>query len=114
MTDARAPIMEIDLHAYADGRLPRTRRLEVEAWLAERPEQLERVKAWIRDNEALRAKLDPIAHEPIPLRIPSRRPARRRWTAFATAAAIAVASIALGWFARGTLDAAYGPLAGAG
>jgi len=111
MTDAHAPITEIDLHAYADGRLPQARRLEVEAWLAERPEQHERVRAWIRDNEALRARLDPIAHEPIPLRIPARRPARRRWPPLAAAASIALASLAVGWFARSALDATQATVA---
>lgn len=104
MSESRSPITEADLHAYADGRLSATRRMEVEAWMAERPEQQARVNAWMADNEALRARLGPVAQEPIPLRIPTRRPAQAPWRALAAAASIALVSAGLGWFARGTLD----------
>ena len=54
MTKDRSPIIEADLHAYADGQLPEARRLEVEAYLAARPEDQARVQDWMRNNKALR------------------------------------------------------------
>lgn len=104
MSDTRMPITEADLHAYADGLLPEVRRLQVEAYLAGRLEDQARVKAWMRDNEALRARLDPILHEPIPVRIPTRRSVTLPWRQFAAAASIAAVSAGMGWFMRGASD----------
>ncbi len=39
------PVTETDLQAYADGRLPQERQKVVEAWLAARPEESERIAA---------------------------------------------------------------------
>ncbi|MCL6708190.1 anti-sigma factor [Pseudomonas sp. R2.Fl] len=55
MTDTRKPIEESDLHAYVDGRLDETRRAEVEAWLANRPEDAARVADWQAQNAGIRA-----------------------------------------------------------
>lgn len=104
MTADRAPITEADLHAYADGQLPEARRLEVEAYLAARPDDQARIHAWIKDSEALRDLLAPVLAEPIPVRMPTapgRRPAR--WRQFAVAASIAAFGASLGWFGRGAL-----------
>jgi anti-sigma factor RsiW len=111
MSEARGPITEADLHGFADDRLAPSRRLEVEAWIAERPDQQERVNAWMRDNALLRARLDPIAQEPIPLRLPTHRPAQMPWRTFAVAASVAIVSALLGWFARDFLDAPAGAMA---
>jgi len=54
MSDSRIPTTEADLHAYADGQLAEPRRLQVEAYLAGRPEDAARVKAWMQDNERSR------------------------------------------------------------
>lgn len=102
MTKDRTPITEADLHAYTDGQLPEARRLEVEAYLAARPEDQARVQAWMRDNEVLRDLLAPVLAEPIPVRIPtvpSRQPGL--WSRFAIAASIAIMSASLGWLGRG-------------
>ena len=40
---SEAPITESELQAYADGRLDAKRRMAVEAWLATRPEEAERI-----------------------------------------------------------------------
>ncbi|MGH9576457.1 MAG: anti-sigma factor family protein [Terriglobales bacterium] len=102
MTNDRTPITEADLHAYADGQLSEARRLEVEAYLATRPDDQARVHAWIKDNVALRDLFAPVLAEPIPVRIPvapSRQPGF--WSRFAIAASIAVFSATLGWLGRG-------------
>lgn len=114
MSDSRIPTTEADLHAYADGQLAEPRRLQVEAYLAGRPEDAARVKAWMQDNEALRASLDPIIHEPIPVGIATRRGPSIPWRQFAAAASIAAASAGLGWVARDVLDARGGPRVASG
>src|SRR4029077_19767401 len=42
------PVTEAELQAYADGRLPAERYKAVEAWLATRPEESERIAAYRR------------------------------------------------------------------
>jgi anti-sigma factor RsiW len=61
-------ITEADLQAYADGRLADERRAEVDAWLAARPDEAERLAAYRRLSEALRAAYDPMLVEPVPAR----------------------------------------------
>ena len=107
-TPVRTPVTEADLHAYADAQLSETRRMQVEAFLAARPQDAARVQAWMADNRALRALLDPVLREPIPVRI-AVAPARSMmpWRQFALAASIAFVSAGtawLGWTARGALD----------
>lgn len=105
MSTDRSPITEADLHAYADGQLPEARRLEVEAYLAGRPDEQAYVQAWLRDNEALRKLLAPMLAEPVPVRIPTAPPRRAApWRQFAVAASIAVFSASLGWLGRAALD----------
>ena len=48
-------ITESELQAYADGRLDSERRLAVEAWIAARPEEAERIADYRRLSEALHA-----------------------------------------------------------
>jgi anti-sigma factor RsiW len=87
-------VTEADLQAYADGRLGAERSAEVESWLAARPEDAERLAAYRRLGEALRAAYDPVLAEPVPQQLEgalTRRPRARR-----------IASIA-GWIALGAL-----------
>ena len=49
------PVSSDDLHAYADGQLPSELREHVEAYLANNPELSAEVKAWISQNELIRA-----------------------------------------------------------
>lgn len=104
MSDTRIPTTEADLHAYADGLLPEARRLQVAAYLAGRPEDDARVKAWMSDNAALRARFDPILQEPVPVRIPTRRGATLPWRQLAAAASIAALGAGIGWFVRGATE----------
>jgi anti-sigma factor RsiW len=77
-----APIVsEAELQAYADGRLPEARRAAVEAWLAEHPEESERIAAYRRLGEEVRAAYDGMLSEPVPEHLHSaavrRAPVRR-------------------------------------
>jgi anti-sigma factor RsiW len=58
-----APVSESDVQALVDGRLAPARAAEVEAWLADRPEEAARVAALRQDRDALRAAYGPIAAE---------------------------------------------------
>lgn len=49
------PVSSDDLHAYVDGQLPVELREHVEVYLANNPELSEEVKAWISQNERIRA-----------------------------------------------------------
>jgi anti-sigma factor RsiW len=72
------PITEADLNAYVDRQAAGERCAEVEAWLASRPEEAERVADYRRLNEELRAAFDPVLDEPVPRGL--ERTARRRWS----------------------------------
>jgi len=99
------PITEADLHAYADGRLAPARRAEIEAWLATRPEDAERV-AHYRDSAAqLKARYEGVLSEPVPPRLERAASGRpRRWLEGASRAV----AFAAGWTVFG---AALGALA---
>lgn len=99
------PITEADLHAYVDDRLIETRRADVERYLDERPGERARVLAWREQNEALRAMLDPIVDEAVPVRLPlAPRSHRWVWQRYAVAASIAFVSVLSGWLLRGAFD----------
>jgi anti-sigma factor RsiW len=65
-----APITEADLHAYVDQQLTAARRVDIEQFLASRPDERQRVLEWQRQNQLLKALLDPVVREPLPLRLP--------------------------------------------
>src|SRR5918998_1132286 len=88
---SEAPITETELQAYADGCLEPERRAAVEAWLAARPEEAERIADYRRLGEAMRAAYDPVLAQPVPQRFI--RP-RRPWKRYAVAA---------GWMALGIM-----------
>jgi anti-sigma factor RsiW len=89
-------ITEADLHAYVDGRLAASRRTEVESWLAARPEEAERIAAYRRLGEELRARYEPVLAEPIPPKLMRASQTRPRWRAAALAAACAGIGLAVG------------------
>ena len=91
---SRPQITESELHAYLDGELAQPRRDEVEALVALQQEDAERVAAYARLNEALRARYDPILDEPVPEHLA--KPRARKWRVMRYAAAI-------GWLALGGL-----------
>ena len=89
------PVTEADLQAYVDDRLPASRVAEVDAWLAERPEEAARVAAYREQNAMLHALFDPVLAEPVPERLLPRN-RKRAWPALRQAAAV-------GWLAIGGL-----------
>jgi len=110
-----APILESDLHAYADRQLAPAQVAAVEAALAREPALAARVAGIREQNAALRDALDPLLAEPIPQRLldaacpPAdavlvRGDGVRRWRVplFAAAATL-VLGVAIGWFGRDAL-----------
>src|SRR4051812_34724036 len=63
------PISEADVQAYVDGRLPDERRSAVEAWLAARPEESERIAAYRRLAHEVRSAYETTLAEPVPPRL---------------------------------------------
>jgi anti-sigma factor RsiW len=101
------PVSEIELHAYADRQLTAERAAEVEAWLAGRPDEAARVRAWADQKHALRGLFDPVLEESVPSALA--RAARRRpsWPHWRLAAGVALTVVAggSGWMLRGAQDA---------
>jgi len=95
-------ITESDLHAYVDVRLSASDRAEVDAYLADHPEDAERVKAWREQSSALRALYDPILDEQVPAELAA-IPPRPAWHRYALAASFFVVGIAMGWIAKTAL-----------
>ena len=102
MNSQKAPIAEIDLHAYVDSRLSEERRAEVEAFLTASPQEAERVRAYQEQNETLHALFDSALAEPIPLKWQS---PGRHWNFLLRPVAAALVWIVvgglLGWVLRG-------------
>lgn len=64
-----APPIDTLLNAWLDDELDAEKRIEVEAWLRDHPEEAARVRLWAADGEALRARLDGVLAEPVPQRL---------------------------------------------
>jgi len=98
------PITEADLQAYADGRLPEGRREAIEAWLATRPDEAERIAAYRRLANEVRTAYDSMIAEPVPERLARAAAPRipiRRIAAIAAWIALGIAVGApLGWQVR--------------
>ena len=109
MTESNMPVTEDELHAYVDNELPAERRQDVEAWLSAHPDDAERVQAWRAMAEALHARYDGVADEPIPKRLEieqlTQRP--RQWVMGAIAASFLafLAGGGAGWLAHGAAAA---------
>lgn len=100
------PVTEADLHSYVDGFLPQSRRGEIDAYLASRPAEAERVNAYREQTAALRALFNPVLDEPVPVRlsaVPRARswPLQRQLQRYAAGLAIAFVSAAAGWMLHG-------------
>lgn len=104
-------ITESELQAYADGRLDLARSAAVEAWLAARPDQAERVAEYRRIAEELRAAYDPVLQEPVPERLPQALSPRARWPRYAAVAGWMALGIAIGGVAGWQLNEARPPAA---
>ena len=89
-------ITDSELQAYADGRLGGERSRAVEAWLAARPDDAERIAAYRRLGEELRRAYDPVLDEPLPDWLGGARAPRPRWHGFARVAGWVALGIVLG------------------
>lgn len=99
------PVTESDLHAYVDGLLSPSRSAEIEAYLAARPAEAERLQIYRRQKDELRALFNPVMDEPIPASIPA-QPPYRAWSVqrFAAGVAIALVSGTAGWLLHGKME----------
>jgi anti-sigma factor RsiW len=111
---SETPITEADLQAYADGRLDESRRLAVEAWVAARPEEVERIADYRRLADALRGAYDPVLAEPLPERLSQALRPARQFRRYAAVAAWLVLGIAVGLVAGWQLHDSRSPAAPVG
>ncbi len=96
------PVTEADLQAFVDGRLPQSRRAEIEGFLAARPEEAARLTAYRAQGEQLRAAFASVLDEPIPERVTrSLHPRRMRALRMAAAFALTALGGVLGWQLHG-------------
>jgi len=97
------PITEAELHAFVDGQLTPERHREIEAALAQRPEEAARVQAYREQKRALRALFDPVLDEPVPQRVLDAARPQAPWYAqrWVAGLAIALVSGATGWGLHG-------------
>jgi anti-sigma factor RsiW len=112
MSEARQP-SEGELQAYADGRVDSDQKAVIDLWLAEHPEEAERIETYRRFGDSLRALYDPVLDEPVPARLMRSAGARRGWMPAAKAAAWLTVGIALGAVAGWQLHDWRAPQAGA-
>ena len=66
---SRQVVTEADLHAYVEGVLPAARAAEIEAYLADRPEEAARLAAYRAQIAAMRREFDPVLDEEPPRRL---------------------------------------------
>ncbi len=106
-----APVTEAELHALVDRQLTPERQREIEAYLAGRPDEAQRVESYRAQNRELRALFNPVQEEPLPQRLRRAATPRTPWylQRLAAGIAIAVVSGAAGWGLRGGIGAEPGP-----
>jgi anti-sigma factor RsiW len=102
-------VTENELQGYVDDRLEPAARRDVEAHLAEHPEDAARVQAYREQNAALHAAFDPVLNEPVPDRL-RRIDTSRRSARFAAAAGWLVVGALVGWFAHALVGMRAGPV----
>ena len=99
------------LHAYVDGALSEDERRAVDDYLAQRPEEAARVRAWRAQNAGLHELFDPVLSEPHSLTVTptAKSLAHGAWSTpqWVALAATLLLGVSLGFIARG----AYVPLA---
>jgi len=61
MNENNLTVTEADLHAFADGLLPPEKQAELQAWLADNPEDAAVVAVWQAQNDDIRAMFSPHA-----------------------------------------------------
>ena len=104
------PVTEAELHALVDRQLTVDREQEVEAWLADRPGEAERVRSYRTQKSELHSLVDPVLHEPLPQHMLQAARPRTAWYRQRLAAAVAMAMVggAAGWSVRSALDVTPG------
>lgn len=97
------PVTEADLQAFVDEQLTPDRRRDIEAYLAQRPEEGRRVDDYRAHKRQMRALFDPVLDEPLPQRLRRAAGPQIPWylQRLAAGVAIAVVSGAVGWGLRG-------------
>ena len=105
-----APVTEAELHAYVDRQLTPERQREIDAYLARRPEEAQRVESYLAQKRELRALFNPVLEEPLPQRLGQAARPRTPWYLQRMAAGVAIALVsgAAGWSLHGGLDAEPG------
>lgn len=112
MTNYAQSVNDADLHAYVDGELDESRRLDIEAYLAGNPEAAEQVRQYQQLNQDLHSLLDPVLNEPVPAALVPVSTASHRvsgWSQAARAAALAgivLVSGLSGWVLHGRSNGA--------
>lgn len=104
------PVTEAELQAYVDRQLTPERQREIEAYLARRPEEAQRVDSYLAQKRELRALFNPVLEEPLPQRLRLAARPRTPWYIQRMAAGIAIALVsgAAGWGIRGEMRAEQG------
>ena len=108
---ANPPVTEAELLAYVDGQLPAARRVDAQAWLAANPEEAERIAAYGRQNEELRALFNPVLEEAVPGRLSQVVRRAVNWRTYAIAAGFMALGLAVGTLAGWQLHAQRTPVA---
>ena len=105
------PITEAELHALVDEQLPAERSREIDAYLAGRPEEAQRVETYRAQKRELRALFDPVLDEVPPQRVVQAARPHTPWYLQRLAAGLAIALIsgATGWGLRGGTPALGDP-----
>jgi anti-sigma factor RsiW len=96
---SRHRLNEEQLNAWLDNELTPEKRAEVEAYLAEQPDEAARLAAYRRHDATIRARFDSVLTEPVPARL-GRKSAYGRLRGLRLAAALA-------WFALGGIAGWY-------
>jgi anti-sigma factor RsiW len=106
------PVTEAELQAYVDRELTPERHRNVEAYLARRPEEAQRVESYRAQNLEIRALFDPVMAEQLPERL--RNAAKRPQTPWylqrlVAGLAIAIVSGSAGWGLRSGMGGESAP-----
>jgi anti-sigma factor RsiW len=101
-----APVTEDMLHAYVDEQLTPAEGAAVERYLSQHPEEAERVTAYRRQREQIKAAFDNVLHEPVPDHVSARRFGLPRSPLLRVAAVVAWVAFGglAGWMLRGQIE----------
>lgn len=103
----QAPVTEAELQAYVNRQFTPERQRDIQAYLARRPEEAQRVENYLTQKRELRALFNPVLEEPLPQRLRQAARPDTPWylQRMIAGLAIAVVSGVAGWGLRGELDA---------